>query len=59
VFGSVDQSTSDFGTAHRRWDRFFESLDFTVIPDAGHYFIKNHAAELAMIIGRNCPTMGR
>jgi amino acid adenylation domain-containing protein len=51
VFGEQDGATSGFEKNFRAWSLFADSVRCLTIPDAGHYFIKQHAAALAAMLG--------
>ncbi|GAA0712668.1 amino acid adenylation domain-containing protein [Dactylosporangium roseum] len=55
VFGDQDPATPDFPTNHHGWDLFAESVTYEVIPGAGHYFVRDRAAEVATLIERHHP----
>ncbi|WP_198047246.1 amino acid adenylation domain-containing protein [Kutzneria sp. 744] len=59
VFGADDLTTADHLTTHTRWLRHFDSVESMVIANAGHYFVKDRAAELAAIIRRALPAPGQ
>ncbi len=50
VFGENDEGTKNHETATDSWSRFSEALDYSVIPDAGHYFVNSHTKETVSII---------
>ncbi|TQF01913.1 alpha/beta fold hydrolase [Kitasatospora acidiphila] len=50
VLGDADPATPEFGTRYLGWQVFAESVSLDVLPGAGHYFLRDRAAELAAII---------
>jgi surfactin synthase thioesterase subunit len=53
LLGDADPATPDFATRYRDWELFAESVELEVLPGAGHYFIRDRADEVAMIIDRD------
>ncbi|WP_308250570.1 non-ribosomal peptide synthetase/MFS transporter [Nonomuraea rhizosphaerae] len=52
VVGERDRLTEFHEERHREWDLLCAGTELEVIPDAGHYFLKHQAAELADILVR-------
>ncbi|SNQ52032.1 Nonribosomal peptide synthetase (fragment) [Frankia canadensis] len=52
VLGDADPATPDFATRYRGWQVFADSVSLDVLPGAGHYFIRDRAADLAAVIER-------
>lgn len=50
VIGEMDRATTLYQERYREWEYFSDSVDFAVIPKAGHYFIKHQAGDLGAII---------
>lgn len=50
VVGERDRLTEFSSERHHEWDMLCASTDLAVIPQAGHYFVKHQAGELADII---------
>ncbi|MEU6730259.1 amino acid adenylation domain-containing protein [Nonomuraea wenchangensis] len=50
VVGANDRATELFEERFREWEVFSGSVSLEVIPEAGHYFQKHQAPELATII---------
>ncbi|MFD1546288.1 non-ribosomal peptide synthetase/MFS transporter [Nonomuraea guangzhouensis] len=52
VVGERDRLTEFHEERHREWDLLCADTELEVIPDAGHFFLKHQAAELAAILTR-------
>jgi surfactin synthase thioesterase subunit len=52
IVGERDRLTEFHQERYREWDLLCASTDLEVIPDAGHYFFKHQATELAAIMVR-------
>ncbi|MQA25683.1 MAG: amino acid adenylation domain-containing protein, partial [Micromonosporaceae bacterium] len=52
VVGEWDRLTEFHAERHREWNLLCASTDLAVIRDAGHYFVKHQAAELADTVVR-------
>lgn len=50
VVGHADRSTEFYEERYHEWKQFSEQVDLSVIPNAGHYFLKHQADELIDII---------
>ncbi|PPK63149.1 non-ribosomal peptide synthetase [Actinokineospora auranticolor] len=50
VIGDDDHATVGFETRYVEWGRFGSSVQLSVIPGGGHYFVKHHARELAELL---------
>ncbi|MDH6222142.1 non-ribosomal peptide synthetase [Streptomyces pseudovenezuelae] len=50
VIGEGDRTTELFTERYEEWYEFADRVELAVIPDAGHYFMKHQAAELATIV---------
>ncbi|MFF5173343.1 amino acid adenylation domain-containing protein [Micromonospora sp. NPDC000089] len=50
VVGSSDRATDLYEERYTEWYHFSDQVSLRVIPDAGHYFQKYQATELAQII---------
>lgn len=55
LLGAEDPATATSEDQYREWGMFATSIELTVIPGAGHYFMKHQAAEVADIIARYHP----
>jgi surfactin synthase thioesterase subunit len=51
IVGSTDPLTPRYDESFGEWAGFYESVELRVIENAGHYFVKSHATQLAAIIG--------
>ncbi|GAU69399.1 putative siderophore 2,3-dihydroxybenzoate-glycine-threonine trimeric ester bacillibactin synthetase [Streptomyces sp. NBRC 110611] len=63
VIGSADEATEGFESGHLAWKHFASEVELSVIPGAGHYFVKHQARELARIVtdrlaAHDCPAPG-
>ncbi|MEW9532619.1 amino acid adenylation domain-containing protein [Microbispora sp. NPDC049125] len=52
VFGDADPATEGWERRHTEWSRFGEVEGVDVIEGGRHYFVRDHAAELAELIAR-------
>lgn len=50
VIGEGDRVTEFYQERYREWEHFSDQVDLKTIPNAGHFFFKNQAAELSEII---------
>jgi amino acid adenylation domain-containing protein len=50
VIGDADPTTDGFASRYLDWAPYAASLDLSVIRGGGHYFIRDHAGELAALI---------
>ena len=50
VVGEMDRVAEFYEERYQEWGHFSESVDLATIPNAGHYFLKHQATELAQII---------
>ena len=50
ILGNADPATPAFETAYRGWEVFAESVSLDVLDGAGHYFVRDRAPELAVLI---------
>jgi len=50
VIGEMDRATELYEERYKEWLTFNPVVDLKVIPQAGHYFLKHQAAELAQIV---------
>lgn len=50
VVGERDRLTEFHDERYREWDLLCAETELAVIPDAGHFFLKHQAAELASIV---------
>lgn len=50
VVGEMDRVAEFYEERYQEWAHFSESVDLATIPNAGHYFLKHQATELAQII---------
>ncbi|MFG2421480.1 amino acid adenylation domain-containing protein [Streptomyces sp. NPDC048448] len=50
VVGEGDRTTELFTERYLEWGAFAERVELATIPEAGHYFAKNQASELAELI---------
>ena len=53
VIGDADPTTEDFEHRHTDWLDYAEAVDLTVIPGGDHYFIRDHADDLAALLDRH------
>ncbi|WP_157251540.1 non-ribosomal peptide synthetase/type I polyketide synthase [Nonomuraea typhae] len=51
VVGENDRATELYQERYREWEAFSGEVSLEVIPEAGHYFQKHQAPELAGILG--------
>jgi amino acid adenylation domain-containing protein len=49
VIGEMDRATELYEERYLEWSAFSETVSYQVIPEAGHYFLKHQAQELASI----------
>ncbi|MFE7749069.1 amino acid adenylation domain-containing protein [Streptomyces sp. NPDC057428] len=47
VVGARDRVTEHYEERHQEWLHFADEVDLAVLPKAGHFFVKDHAAPLA------------
>ncbi|MFF3559248.1 amino acid adenylation domain-containing protein [Streptomyces sp. NPDC002574] len=47
VVGSRDRVTELYQERYHEWEHFAEDVSLTVLPKAGHFFVKSHAEPLA------------
>ncbi|SNY69501.1 non-ribosomal peptide synthetase/MFS transporter [Paractinoplanes atraurantiacus] len=60
VIGERDRVTDHYRERYREWEHFASDVDLKVLPNAGHFFIKSHAEELAAVLtGLGGPSRGR
>jgi amino acid adenylation domain-containing protein len=52
IAGDKDPETRHHHRRYREWERFARSVDLEVIGGGGHYFVKHHAPELAVVVER-------
>jgi amino acid adenylation domain-containing protein len=52
VVGELDRLTEFHEERHHEWDLLCAGTELEVIPDAGHFFLKHQAAQLAAILTR-------
>ncbi|MFF5077406.1 amino acid adenylation domain-containing protein [Actinoplanes sp. NPDC000266] len=50
VIGERDRVTDHYQERYREWEHFASDVDLRVLPNAGHFFIKSHAEELAAVL---------
>ncbi|GAA0460320.1 hypothetical protein Ade02nite_14580 [Paractinoplanes deccanensis] len=50
VIGQRDRVTDHYQERYREWEHFAADVSLTVLPGAGHFFIKSHAAQLAAVL---------
>jgi len=50
VIGEGDRVTEFYQERYKEWEHFSDNVDLRTIKDAGHFFFKNQAVELAEII---------
>ncbi|GGU11832.1 non-ribosomal peptide synthetase [Streptomyces violascens] len=50
VIGDADTATVGYESGHLDWKHFTSQVELSVIPGAGHYFVKHQAPELARIL---------
>ncbi|MFE6691658.1 amino acid adenylation domain-containing protein [Streptomyces sp. NPDC057743] len=50
VIGDADEATEGFESGHLDWKYFASGVELSVLPGAGHYFVKHQARELARIV---------
>lgn len=50
VVGDRDQATKNFRDRYRTWRRLSDRVLLTVLPNAGHYFLRPRAADLADLV---------
>lgn len=50
IVGDRDRATELYEERFAEWEDFADDVDLAVIPDAGHYFLKHQAGELATIL---------
>jgi surfactin synthase thioesterase subunit/predicted MFS family arabinose efflux permease len=50
IFGEMDRATELYQERYTEWEYFAETVEMTVIPHAGHYFLKHQPTDLARII---------
>ncbi|XVU22786.1 amino acid adenylation domain-containing protein [Actinoplanes sp. CA-054009] len=50
VIGERDRVTDHYQERYREWEHFASDVDLKVLPNAGHFFIKSHAEELAAVL---------
>ncbi|MCP5099116.1 MAG: amino acid adenylation domain-containing protein [Chloroflexi bacterium] len=50
IVGHADRSTEFYEERYQEWAYFSDQVDLSVIPNAGHYFLKHQADELVDII---------
>ncbi|MEQ0559938.1 amino acid adenylation domain-containing protein [Amycolatopsis sp. NEAU-NG30] len=50
VVGSSDPATELYPERYREWGAFAERVELAVIPQAGHYFLRHQAAEVAAVL---------
>ncbi|MHA6622726.1 non-ribosomal peptide synthetase/MFS transporter [Pseudonocardia sp. DLS-67] len=50
LVGGRDRVTEMYEERHREWEPLAESVDLAVIPRAGHFFVRTHAAQLAQAL---------
>lgn len=59
LFGASDPLTAGWPERAKDWQRFFDSVSWQELPDAGHYFVQTDPARLAAILqrelGLSCP----
>ncbi|MET7288420.1 amino acid adenylation domain-containing protein [Streptomyces sp. NPDC005573] len=55
VLGTADPVTPDPERGHRGWSVFADTVRLELVEGGGHYFARDHAAELARIIGAASP----
>jgi pimeloyl-ACP methyl ester carboxylesterase len=59
VVGGADPVTSGAERRYREWEQYADTVTFTSIPGAGHYFITHQPAELARIVVARLEVSGR
>ncbi|XVV09879.1 amino acid adenylation domain-containing protein [Actinoplanes sp. CA-131856] len=50
VIGERDRVTDHYQERYHEWEHFASDVDLKVLPNAGHFFIKSHAEELAAVL---------
>ncbi|MFJ9732133.1 amino acid adenylation domain-containing protein [Streptomyces sp. NPDC101171] len=55
VLGTADPVTPDPEHGYRGWSVFADTVRLELVPEGGHYFVRDHAAELAQVIGAASP----
>ncbi len=50
IVGQMDRASEFYEERFSEWNFFSDSVDLAVIPQAGHYFLKHQAANLASIV---------
>jgi surfactin synthase thioesterase subunit/MFS family permease len=50
VVGGSDGATDLYEERYREWETFADDVELAVIPQAGHYFLRHQAPELAAVI---------
>jgi len=55
VVGEMDRATELYEERYWEWCAFSDRVTYQVIPEAGHYFLKHQAKELASILNEPIP----
>ncbi|WP_405167778.1 amino acid adenylation domain-containing protein [Nocardia sp. NBC_01499] len=50
VIGEHDRVTDYYRERYREWEHFATDVELVVLPEAGHFFVKSHAEDLARIL---------
>ncbi|MDX3189837.1 amino acid adenylation domain-containing protein [Streptomyces sp. MN03-5084-2B] len=50
IVGSSDPATELAEERHREWGAFADRVELAVLPQAGHYFLRHQAAEVAEVV---------
>lgn len=50
IIGELDRTTEFYEEQYKDWEYFSDRVDVRVIPNAGHYFFKHQAVQVASII---------
>ncbi|GGV28857.1 hypothetical protein GCM10010245_46900 [Streptomyces spectabilis] len=50
VIGGADPLTDGYATGYRAWEHYAHDVTLDVIEDAGHYFVKDRAEEVARLV---------
>ncbi|MFD8009967.1 amino acid adenylation domain-containing protein [Streptomyces sp. NPDC058955] len=59
VVGDADPATAGYEEGHRAWGRFARRTRLSVLPGAGHYFVKDRSEDLAALLAADPLAEGR